>query len=304
MIGDAHEGFLEWPIPQGELDSPAVQNRNHFARRFQDRPIQEAIDVYTKMTLPQARQLIGAAERHFLGHPFAGRGIELGAGTALLSCALAERADVERIIALEYVPDVVKLIQPRVIEACLPPADRPKVTRALGSFDQIGLEDESLDFVIELGCLHHSNNLDETMRESYRVLKPGGFLLGFDRVQPDSMTDDEVDDLLDTVYGRPFLERFGYPLDQRLTRRQNGEHEYRRREWRAAFEAAGFGKILFGELSRRAEPPLSSLLRLVGFGEAPAKRGSPRYELRLWLSQQLRRPATAPLRSSVFLLHK
>ena len=300
----AEDDFLRWSIPQSELDSPAVQNRNLFAQRFVNSPIEDALTTYTKMTLAESRHLIDITERHFLDRPFAGRGIELGAGTALLSCTLAARPAIENVTAVEYVPDVVRLIQPRVLEHCLKPADRSKVTRALGSFDHIELPDESLDFAIEIGCLHHSNDLPLTMREIYRVLKKGGRLIGYDRVQPDSMSDDEVEALLERVYDRSFLERFGYPLDQRLTRRQNGEHEYRRREWQAAFDAAGFKDVQFHHLERRADPPFHSIARLLGLAAGRAKRGRPSYELRLWLSQLKRRAPAAALRSTVFVLHK
>lgn len=296
--------LVRWSIPQSELDSPAVQNRNLFAQRFADGPIEEALLTYTKMTLAEAKQLIDVTEHRLLDEPFAGRGIELGAGTALLSCALAGRPRVEHITAVEYVPDVVRLIQPRVLEHCLAPADRSKVTRALGSFDHLELPDESLDFAIEIGCLHHSNDLPLTLREIHRVLKKGGRVVGYDRVQPDSMSDEEVERLLDRVYDRGFLERFGYPLDQRLTRRQNGEHEYRRREWQAAFDAAGFADVRFHQLERRADAPMRSFARLLGLAASRPKRGSARYELRLWLSQLRRRAPAAALRSTVFVLRK
>lgn len=51
----------------------------------------------------------------------------------------------------------------------------------VGNFDDIKLENESVDFIIEFDSLHHSFNLDKTIRESARILKPGAKLLAIDR---------------------------------------------------------------------------------------------------------------------------
>ncbi|MCG8462699.1 MAG: class I SAM-dependent methyltransferase [Holophagales bacterium] len=297
--------FLQWPIPAEEMESPALLNRNRFAQRFVEAPVARILDTYTKMNLAEARRLIATAERCCLGARLRGRGIELGAGTALLSCALAVRSDVEQMTAVEYVPDMVRLIQPRVIEHCLGAAQRRKVIRANGSFDELGAEDASFDFAIEIGSLHHSNDLPRTMAEIHRVLRPGGVLLAFDRVQPDHMTDAEVEALLDREYSREFLERFGYPLDRPLTRRQNGEHEYRRWEWQAAIDAAGFHRTELHRLDRMADSPATSIARLLGLPVAERnKRGRPAYELRLWLSQNLRRVPRSPVATSVLVLER
>jgi hypothetical protein len=60
-----------------------------------------------------------------------------------------------------------------------------------------------------------------------------------DRCHPDSVTDEQVERMLSKVYSRKFLEANCYPADIVLTRRDNGEHEYRRFEWLDAFRAGG-----------------------------------------------------------------
>lgn len=288
--------YLSWPIPAEVLDSDAVLNRNAFARHFETAPLDEVLEVYTKLDLGRAQQLIAAGEKAVLPAPLVGVGLELGAGTALLSSALALRPDITRVYAVEVVPEMVTLIQKRVVESLLPAHCQAKVHRTRGSFDQLEVRDGSADFVLELASWHHSDELGRSLAEAARVLRRGGQVLAFDRVQPDSLSDPEVDALLDRVYTRDFLQRMGYPPEIHLTRRQNGEHEYRRREWLAAFEQAGFEVLGMVPLARQAESPWLSLARLLRLAPpAGRKKGSPVYELRLWLSQLWRRTPRAPL---------
>lgn len=296
--------YLAWQVPQALLESEAVENRNAFARHFEAAPLAQILETYTKLDPRRARRLIAAGERAVLPRPLAGVGLELGAGTALLSSALAARPEIERVYAVEVVPEMVERIQQRVVDALLPEAARAKVCRTRGSFDHLELPDQSADFVLELASWHHSDDLERSIAETARVLKKGGVVLAFDRIQPDAMTDQEVDALLDRVYGRDFLEKMGYPPGIRLTRRMNGEHEYRRREWLAAFAAAGLRPLAMVELEREAEPPWSSLARLAGLGKTRPKIGSPAYELRLWLSQLRRRPPKAAMKTTAIGLVK
>ncbi len=295
---------LAWQVPAELLESAAVENRNAFARHFENAPLARILEVYTKLDLGRAKRLIAAGERTVLPRPLAGVGLELGAGTALLSTALAARKEIERVYAVEVVPEMVERIQRRVVESLLPPEDHAKVCRTRGSFDHLELPDGSADFVLELASWHHSDDLTRSLAETARVLKKGGLVLAFDRVQPDSMTDAAVEELLDRVYSREFLAKMGYPPGIRLTRRMNGEHEYRRREWLAAFAAAGLRPLAMVEFEREAEPPTKSLARLVGWSQSRPKIGSPAYELRLWLSQLRRKPPKAAMRTTAIGLVK
>lgn len=295
---------LAWQVPPELLESAAVENRNAFARHFENAPLARILEVYTKLDLGRAKRLIAAGEKTVLPRPLAGVGLELGAGTALLSTALAARKEIERVYAVEVVPEMVERIQRRVVESLLPLEDHAKVCRTRGSFDHLELPDGSADFVLELASWHHSDDLTRSLAETARVLKKGGLVLAFDRVQPDSTTDAAVEELLDRVYSREFLAKMGYPPGIRLTRRMNGEHEYRRREWLAAFAAAGLRPFAMVELEREAEPPTKSLARLVGWSQSRPKIGSPAYELRLWLSQLRRKPPKAAMRTTAIGLVK
>jgi SAM-dependent methyltransferase len=295
---------LIWHVPAALLESEAVENRNAFARNFESAPLGQILETYTKLDLARARQLIAAGEKAVLPARLRGVGLELGAGTALLSSALAGRPEIEKVYAVEVVPEMVSRIQKRVVESLLPPAARAKVCRTRGSFDHLELPEESADFILELASWHHSDDLKRTLAEAARVLKKGGVALAFDRIQPDQMTDQQVDALLDQVYPRDFLEKMGYPPGIRLTRRVNGEHEYRRREWLAAFAEAGFEVLAMVDLERRAEPPLKSLARLAHLAAGRRKIGSPGYELKLWLSQLRRGTPKSPTRTTAIGLVK
>jgi SAM-dependent methyltransferase len=109
-----------------------------------------------------------------------------------------------------------------------------------------------------MGSFHHSSDLAATFTAAYRVLKPGGTLLCLDRCHPDTVNDEEVSRMLDVQYSPDFLRSHGYPEGIMLTRRENGEHEYRLREWLAAADEAGFVQ---GRLISLRHVPLKRAMR-------------------------------------------
>lgn len=229
---------LRWPVPDALRAAPAVTLRDHFALQLAARPAENIAERYVYMFPWQMAELVRLVERRYLPHPLRGRGIELGAGCGVLAAVAAARPDVEAVIALEVCEQVTARLVP-VLAAHVLGGDADKVIPVVGSFDDLRIPDNSLDFAIENDSLHHSDDLAVTIGECARVLKPGGYLLCFDRCHDNSVTDAEVDRLLSKVYGPEFLVAHGYPPEMRLTRRDNGEHEYREFEWRRAGERAG-----------------------------------------------------------------
>ena len=63
--------YLSWPIPAEVLDSDAVLNRNAFARHFETAPLDEVLEVYTKLDLGRAQlgRMAQAMEAHEAAHP-------------------------------------------------------------------------------------------------------------------------------------------------------------------------------------------------------------------------------------------
>lgn len=223
-----------------------VTLRNGFAERLSTRPPEEICLRYAACTSAGMRETLQLAEQHVLDRPLEGVGIELGAGCGLLSAVVASSSLVRLMLAVEVCAPQVELLIPKVA-AHLLGREADKVVPVIGSFDDLRVPDGSLDFAVEYHSYHHSGNLPQSMRELARVLRPGGVALLFDRVQPDSMTDAEVHELLSAVYPKNFLESYHYPPDLQITRLEHGEHEYRLREWVAALSAAGLS------VERRAE---------------------------------------------------
>ena len=64
-------------------------------------------------------------------------------------------------------------------------------------------------------------------------------MLCYDRSHADTTSDAEINAMLSIEYSDAFLEANGYPLNETLTRSQNGEHEIRLSEWKRDIEGAG-----------------------------------------------------------------
>jgi SAM-dependent methyltransferase len=304
-------------LPPGLEQSPKVAYRNDHARGLARQSVPEIVGRYVYLSLHEMRRLVALSRRHVLSEPLHGAGIELGAGCGLLSSVVAEDPAVRQVLALEVCEQAATLIIPQVAEWVLGPQAQ-KVVPVVGSFDDLHLPDGTLDFVVEIDSLHHADDLTVALRECGRVLKPGGRVLCFDRCHPDTVTDREVDEMLGVVYSREFLIRNHCPPDAVLTRRDNGEHEYRLFEWKAAFQAAGLTLTAMASFesaisSRAALKGMLSLLpRSVRRRLYQSDGPTPSSTLQ-WLVQQLRaatghyrrrRQVLAPKQTTVFALVK
>jgi demethylmenaquinone methyltransferase/2-methoxy-6-polyprenyl-1,4-benzoquinol methylase len=179
-----------------------------------------------------------------------GTGMEVAAGVGTFACSLARLYPaVERVYALDILPDVVRLLQPRIIEAT---NMQGKVIPMLGDFNDIKLPDNSLDFVVGFSSFHHSDDLPRTLKEVARVLKPGGRLIFFDRAAPDSMPQAQEEWLLNKEYTRDFKIQHGLDPEKPYTRGQNGEHEPRFRDFREGYAGAGLQEETMAIFSQRS----------------------------------------------------
>ena len=230
--------IAQWSIPQALLESPAVTNRDLLARKYADRPVDDILSQYIKMNAAEAARFYGDIFSCLSGPELAGVGVELGAGVGAFSAVCAKRyAGVERIYAVELVPDVVRLLQSRTVPAIAGEAGA-RVLPVIGSFDDLALPADSVDFCIEFASLHHSDDLGRTCVEVARVLKRGARLVAVDRAHHDALTDAQREFMLEVEYSGAWKASNGYD-SARLTRRMNGEHELRLREWHAALGNAG-----------------------------------------------------------------
>lgn len=263
--------IVSWDIDEQLLRSPAIVNRNLLAEKYAARPAADIITQYAGLAPEQLTieftEVFDAVRD--LGIELQGAGIELGAGVGVFS-AVAVRYwhRIDKVLAVEIVPKVTELLQPRATQH-MAPDRRERIVGVIGSFDDIKVADRHFDFCIEYASLHHSNDLKRTLREVARVLKPGATLVAVDRSHRNGVSEAQLDFMLNVQYPAAWKEKNGYP-DVPLTRAQNGEHEIRLREWMAAFAETGF------ELIRRVE------LRSVGAKEFW-------YKARLMLPFSLRR---------------
>ncbi|MCH8275770.1 MAG: class I SAM-dependent methyltransferase [Armatimonadetes bacterium] len=248
--------IIEWPVPDALRASPAVANRNLLARKYRTCDPDTILKNYVYMDRKKVLEEFSILFESLRSFAFRGRGIEIGAGVAVFSAMVCrEFPGVESIHAIEVVPDVVRFLQPVAIRHIA--GDRAaKIVSVIGSFDHMRLGDGQYDFCIEIGSLHHSDQLVHTPKEIAAKLKPGGHLIMVDRAHHNSLTERQRELILNVEYRDEWKRQNGYPPD-RLTRRENGEHEITLREWYESLEAAGF------EIERRFELRAVSLKKFL-----------------------------------------
>ena len=160
-----------------------------------------------------------------------GTGIDLGGGIGCISSTLAKRNAVDKIYCVELVEDAVKLCHTIVKQEILK-EEKHKVISVIGDYDNLELEDNSIDFAVSWDSMHHSIDPIKTFKECKRVLKKNGVFIIVDRAHNNSTPDSEIERMLNITYDQEFLAKNYRPKDTILTRRQNGEHEYRFFEWK------------------------------------------------------------------------
>ncbi len=234
-----------WDLPKNLEDSPEVELRNLQA--------EEMFKVYDAPTIVRKTCYYSYDEmegiyteilENIIKTPLSGLGIELGSGCSLFSTTIASanREHIDHIFSLEICLKYSQLIAPKVSKHKLS-QDYNMVVPICGDYNNLFLDDNSLDFACEIDSYHHSHNLEMSFNEISRVLKPSGLLLCIDRVHPNELSDIEIAEMLDIKYEQKFLENHKYPDNIILTRRENGEHEFRYYEWEAAYKKAGFELI-------------------------------------------------------------
>lgn len=104
-----------------------------------------------------------------------GVGIDVAAGMLWMLPVLFESLTIEKMICVEYSKHRLLKLGPKVIEHYKLPAER--ITLALGSFYDIRVPAESVDFAVLCQAFHHADDPVALLRQIRKVLKPGGTLI-------------------------------------------------------------------------------------------------------------------------------
>lgn len=141
----------------------------HFAScGFSDR-----FDPFILNKIPYLRSLYGGLfQSHLRGIPKS-RILDIGCGTGIYFDVLSLCAD--RINAIDCSADMIQIAADYCRKNSL-----KNIFPTVGSSMAIPFDDECFDLVMELDTLHHVTDLDKTLSEIYRILKPGGHFFLFE----------------------------------------------------------------------------------------------------------------------------
>jgi SAM-dependent methyltransferase len=246
-------------------------------------PIREK-QIYKEHIYMEKEELLEILEISVSANNFemSGVGVELGSGCSAISVELAKRnQNIRKIYAVEIVPEIVEyaavpLIYMHSVEE--------KVVPVVGSFDDIKLSDNSVDFIIEFDSLHHSFDLNRTIRESNRILKPGSKLLAIDRAHW-STSKRRRNELENVEYSKEFLTARGLDPNISVTRAENGEHEHLLDDYLNAFKNAGFTDVNWVFL---VDPKISILkLSLISAIPSLLRRNTKYHYIQTWPFRKL-----------------
>ena len=98
--------------------------------------------------------------------------LDLGCGSGWLTGQLSGLERVNRVIAWDASPALLRDVLPELIE--LVGGDAAKVERVCGQFTPLLLDDDSVDAVVMSSAFHHAENADELLADLTRVVQPRG----------------------------------------------------------------------------------------------------------------------------------
>lgn len=103
-----------------------------------------------------------------------GSGLEIGAGSGAMGARLLRQSVELRLHVTDVDPDMLERAQ----RALSPFGSRAEVSRADAA--DLPFDDYQFDVVLSFGMLHHVPNRRRALSEAVRVLRPGGWLVGYD----------------------------------------------------------------------------------------------------------------------------
>jgi ubiquinone/menaquinone biosynthesis C-methylase UbiE len=226
-----------WNRNQILISNQEYEGNQLLAQKTSTKGFQSIIDQYIAINSENIEKIFNHIPN--ISKLINGVGVDLGGGVACISSTLAKSDLVKKIYCVEIVEDVVKLCH-QIVKKQILNEKYNKVISVVGDFDNLELENNSLDFIVSWDSMHHSSNPIITLKECKRVLKKNGVVIIIDRAHNNSTPDSEIQRMLNIKYDEKFLIKNYRPKDMNLTRKDNGEHEYRFSEWKKFFQESGF----------------------------------------------------------------
>ena len=239
--------FIKWKFNPKILYSDDYKLNNKLALISSKKSFHKICKKYTHISFQNMEKLLKLDKNIY--DSFKGLGVDLGGGIGLVSSVIAKKKNVKNIYCVEIVKNAVEFCQPKITKKVLG-ENFKKVISVNGSFDELNIKDNSVDFCVAWDSMHHSRNILKTLMEIRRVLKRHGKFIVIDRAHNNETTNKEINRMLNIVYPKSFLKENYLPLNKILTRKMNGEHEYRFFEWEKFFRKSKFKilkKIIFKE---------------------------------------------------------
>lgn len=125
-------------------------------------------EIWDKLLLFRIKTELGDSKK-------TGEMLDVGMGTGIILRYMAKdnAFDDFHFTGIDYFDDMVQVANDRITEEGV----KDRITTAQGDANKLDYPDNSFDVVISRATIHHLEDPTDSLKEKYRVLKPGGFAI-------------------------------------------------------------------------------------------------------------------------------